>query len=62
MKIPLFDLRVRVTQKITHLPLHRVMCAATMFEVATFNGLGGDVFARNATDGRQTDFGSMIKQ
>ena len=42
-------------------------CAATQFEVATFNGFGGGggAFARHATDGRkdgrQADFGSMIR-
>ena len=39
-----------------------MICAATKLEVATFNGLEGDAFARNANCGRWTDFGSMIKQ
>ena len=30
------------------------------FEVATFNGLGGDTFTRNVTDGRRTDFGTKL--
>ena len=46
-----------------------MICAPTKFEVATFNGLGGDAFARHVTDGqthvrtggRQTDFDYMIK-
>ena len=32
-------------------PLHHVTSSATKFEVATSNGLGGDTFARNVTDG-----------
>ena len=31
-----------------------------IFEVATFNGLGGDTFTRNVTDGRRTDFGTKL--
>ena len=30
------------------------------FEVATFNGIGGDTFTRNVTDGRRTDFGTKL--
>ena len=42
-------------------PLHHVNYAATKFEVATSNRLGGDIFTRNVTDtqaqtdGRTTD-------
>ena len=33
-----------------------IMCSIQLqsFEVATFNGLGGDTFTRNVTDGRRT--------
>ena len=33
-------------------PLHHVTYSPTKFEVATSNGLGGDTFTRNVTDGR----------
>ena len=33
-------------------PLHHVTYSATKFEVVTSNGLGGDTFTRNVTDGR----------
>ena len=35
-------------------------CSATKFEVATSNGLGGDTFTRNLTDGQPTDFGTKF--
>ena len=47
----LFDLGFKVTQKAAHFPLHHVICEPTKFEVATFNGLGGDAFVRNVTGG-----------
>ena len=34
--------------------------SATKFEVATSNGLEGDTFTSNVTDGRQTDFGTKL--
>ena len=46
-----FDLGVKVTQNVAQYPLHRVTYSATKFEVARFNGLGGDTFTRNVTDG-----------
>ena len=36
------DLGVKVTQNVAQYPLHHVTYSATKFEVATFNGLGGD--------------------
>ena len=45
----LFDM---VTQYVAQFPLHHVTYSATKFEVATSNGLGGDTFTRNVTDGR----------
>ena len=44
----LFDLEigVKVTQNITQYPLHHVTYSDTKFEVATSNGLGGDVFTK----------------
>ena len=36
-------------------PLHHVTYSTTKFEVATSNGLGGDTFTRNVTDGQTTD-------
>ena len=50
------DLRVKVTRNVAQCPLHHVTYPATKFEVAIFNGLGGDTFTRNVTDGRRTDF------
>ena len=38
------DLGVKVTQNIAQYPLHHVTYLGTKFEVATFNGLGGDAF------------------
>ena len=56
----LFDLGVKVTQKVAQYPLHHVTYSATKFEVATSNSLGGDTYTRNVTDigtaGRGTDF------
>ena len=40
--------------------LHHVTYAATKFEVAPSNGLGGDTFTRNVTDRRQRDFGTNL--
>ena len=44
----LFDLYlgIKVTQNVTQYPLDHVTYSATKFEVATFNGLGGDTFTR----------------
>ena len=50
--MPVFDFKVKVTQKLAHFPIHNVTCAPTKFEFAMFNGLVGDAFARNLTDGR----------
>ena len=47
----LFDLEVRVTRNVTRYTLHHVTYSATKFEVAMSNGLGGDTFTRNVTDG-----------
>ena len=44
-----FDLWVKVTQNVAKCPLNHVTYAATKFEVATSNGLGGDTFTRNVT-------------
>ena len=41
-----FDLGVKVTQTVAQYPLHHVTCAIVKFEIATSNGLGGDVFAK----------------
>ena len=49
-----FDLGVKVTRNVAHYPLYHMTYAATAFEVATSNGLGGDTFTRNLTDGRTT--------
>ena len=52
------DLQVKVTLNVAQCPLHHVTYSPTKFEVATSNGLGGDTFTRNVTDGRthgQTD-------
>ena len=45
-----FDLDLEVTQNVDQCPLHHVTYAATKFEVATSNRLGGDAFTRNMTD------------
>ena len=50
----LFDLDIKVTRNVVQYPLYYVTYSATKFEVATSNGLGGDTFTRNVTDG-QTD-------
>ena len=59
------DIGVNVTRNIAQYPLHHVTNAATKFEVARSNGLGGDTFTSNETDTqthgrterRRTDFG-----
>ena len=43
---------VKVTRNVAQYPLHHVTYSPTKFEVATSNGLGGDTFTRNVTDGR----------
>ena len=53
----IFDLdlgviRVKVTRNVVQYPLHHMTYSSTKFEVATSNGLGGDTFTRNVTDGR----------
>ena len=48
----LSDFGVKVTQKVAHVPLHHVICASTKLKFVTFNGLGGDAFARNVMDAR----------
>ena len=45
------DLGVKVTRNVAQYPLHHVTYSPTKFEVATSNGLGGDTFTRNVTDG-----------
>ena len=57
------DLWVKVTQNVAQYPLHHVTYLTTKFEVATSNGLGGDIFTRNVTDARthgQTDDGPTL--
>ena len=54
-----FDLGVKVMQNVAQYPLHHVTYAATMFEVATPNGLG-DTFTRNVTD-TQTDGQTLVR-
>ena len=46
------DYKVKVTQTVSQFPLHHVIYAPAKFAVATFNGLGGDAFTRNLTEGR----------
>ena len=46
------DLGVKVTQNVAQYPLHHVTYSTTKFKVATSNGLEGDTFTRNVTDGR----------
>ena len=41
-----FNLRVEVICNVAQYPLHHLIDAATKFEVATSNGLGGDAFIR----------------
>ena len=62
-----FDLEfgVKVTENIAQYPLHHVTYAATKFEVAMSNGLGGDAFTRNVMDAQthgQTDDGLTLVQ
>ena len=45
------DLGVKVARNIAQFPLLYVTYSATQFEFATSNGLGGDTFTRNVTDG-----------
>ena len=68
-EITLFDLDlgVKVTQNVAQYPLHHVTFLGTKFKVAMSNGLGGDAFTRNVTDGRtdtqtdrQTDHGPTL--
>ena len=47
-----FDLGVKVTRSVAQYPLHHATYSATKFEVNNSNGLGGDTFTRNVTDGR----------
>ena len=54
------DLVVKVTRNVAQYPLYHVTYSATMFEVAMSNGLGGDTFTRNITDGRRTVFGTKL--
>ena len=57
-----FDLVVKVTRNITQYTLHHVTYAATKFEVATSNGLGGDTFTRNMTDARTDNGQTLVKK
>ena len=50
---------VKVTLNVAQYALHYVTYAATKFEVARSNGLGGDIFTRNMTD-TQTDDGPTL--
>ena len=43
------DLGVKITRNISQYTLHHMTYAATNFEVASYNGLGGDTFTRNVT-------------
>ena len=56
--------KVKATQDVVKFPLHHVIYAPAKFAVATFNGLGGDAFTRNLTegqtDGQQTNFGKKF--
>ena len=68
--LDLVDLGVKVTQNVAQYPLHYVTYLGTKFEVAVSNGLGGDAFTRNVTDGgtdgqtdgRRTDFGTLFSK
>ena len=61
-------LGVKVTQNVAQYPLHHVTYSTTKYKVSTSNGLGGDTFTRNVTDGRthgqtdgrRTDFGTKL--
>ena len=46
------ELGVKVTQNVAQYHLHHVTYLGTNFKVAMSNGLGGDAFTRNVTDGR----------
>ena len=46
------DLGFKVTKNVAQYPLYHVTYLTTNFEVTTSNGLGGDTFTRNMTDGR----------
>ena len=48
------------TQNGDQYPLQHLTYAATKFEVATANSLGGDTITRNGTDGQRTDFGTKL--
>ena len=48
----ILDLGGKVTPNVAQYPLHHVTYSATKFEVATSNGLGGDSFTRNVSDGQ----------
>ena len=62
------DLGVKVKRNVAQYPLHHLTYLPTKFEVATSNGLGGDTFTRNVTDGRthgqmygrRTDFDTKL--
>ena len=54
------DLGVKVTRNVAQYPLHHVTYLGTKFKVAVSNGLGGDAFTRNVTDGQRTDFGTKL--
>ena len=62
------DLGVKVTRNVAQYPLNHVTYSPTKFEVATSNGLDGDTFTRNLTDGRthvrtdglRTDFDTKL--
>ena len=63
------ELRVKVSQNIVQYSLNHVTYAATKFEVARSNGLGGDTLTRNVADARthvrtdrQTDDGLTLVQ
>ena len=55
----LFDHGVKVTINVALYPLNHVTYAATKFEVATSNVLGGGTLTRNVTD---TDDGTTLVQ
>ena len=54
------DLWVKDVRNVAQFPLLYVTYSATQFEVATFDGLGGDTFTRNVTDG-QTDGRTLVQ-
>ena len=54
------DLGVKVTQNMPSTLYIMLPIQLQSFEVATFNGLGGDTFTRNVTDRRGTDFGTKF--